>query len=119
MEDIINRGGGNVFIQLYNSADDGGLADTPVHISMDGRNYTAPAGTMVKLTPGESITLFQKVYHKFWGEKGTGFTLLGEVSSVNDDKVDNRFLEPVGRFPQIEEDEKPIYLLAFEYYKGG
>jgi len=118
MEDIINRGGGNVLIQLYNSTEDGGLADTPVHISMDGRNYTAPAGTIVRLTPGESITLFPKVYHKFWGEKGTGFTLLGEVSSVNDDNIDNRFLEPIGRFPKIEEDEPPFRLLVIDYKKG-
>jgi hypothetical protein len=119
MEDIINRGGGNVFIQIYNSTEDGNLASTPVHISKDGRNYFAPAGTIIRLTPGESITLFPKVYHKFWGEKGTRLTLLGEVSSVNDDKTDNRFLEPVGRFPEIEEDENPIYLLVFEYPKGG
>ncbi len=118
MEDIINRGGGNVLIQLYNSTEDGGLSDTPVHISMDGRNYTAPAGTIVRLTPGESITLFPKVYHKFWGEKGTGFTLLGEVSSVNDDNIDNRFLEPVGRFPTIEEDEPPFRLLVIDYKRG-
>ncbi len=119
MEDIINRGGGNVLIQLYNSTEDGGLSDTPVYVSMDGRNYTAPAGTIVRLTPGESITLFPKVYHKFWGEKGTGFTLLGEVSSVNDDNIDNRFLEPIGRFPTIEEDESPFRLLVIDYRKGA
>ncbi|HHV80576.1 TPA: D-lyxose/D-mannose family sugar isomerase [bacterium] len=118
MEDIINRGGGTVLIQLYNSTEDGDLADTPVLISMDGRNYTAPAGTTVRLTPGESITLFPGVYHKFWGEKGKGFTLLGEVSSVNDDNIDNRFLEKTGRFPEIEEDEPPFRLLAIDYRKG-
>jgi len=118
MEDIINRGGGTVLIQLYNSTEDGDLADTPVLISMDGRNYTVPAGTTVRLTPGESITLFPGVYHKFWGEKGEGLTLLGEVSSVNDDNIDNRFLEKTGRFPEIEEDEPPFRLLVIDYRKG-
>ncbi|HOL55705.1 MAG TPA: D-lyxose/D-mannose family sugar isomerase [bacterium] len=118
MEDIINRGGGTVLIQLYNSTGDGNLADTPVLISMDGRNYTAPAGTTVRLTPGESITLFPGVYHKFWGEKGKGLVLLGEVSSVNDDNIDNRFLEKTGRFPEIEEDEPPFRLLVIDYRKG-
>lgn len=118
MEDIINRGGGTVLIQLYNSTEDGDLADTPVLISMDGRNYTVPAGTTVRLTPGESITLFPGVYHKFWGEKEKGLTLLGEVSSVNDDNIDNRFLEKTGRFPEIEEDEPPFRLLVIDYRKG-
>ncbi|NPV52422.1 MAG: D-lyxose/D-mannose family sugar isomerase [Firmicutes bacterium] len=115
MEDIINRGGGNLLVQLYNSTENDELADTPVLISQDGRNYTDPAGTIVRLTPGESITFAPRVYHKFWGEKGTGMVLLGEVSKMNDDRVDNRFLERVGRFPSIEEDEPPLYLLSNEY----
>jgi D-lyxose ketol-isomerase len=115
MEDIINRGGGNLLVQVYNSTEDEQLADTPVQISMDGRNYTAPAGTIVRLTPGESITLAPGVYHQFWGEKGTGTVLIGEVSKVNDDRVDNRFLDAGGRFPEIEEDEEPLYLLYTEY----
>lgn len=115
MEDIINRGGGNLLVQVYNSKADGEFDNTPVLISMDGRNYRVEAGTVIKLTPGESITLPTGQYHKFWGEKGTGRILLGEVSKVNDDRVDNRFHDKVGRFPQIEEDEKPLYLLGNEY----
>lgn len=115
MEDIINRGGGNLLVQLYNSTEDEKLADTDVHVSVDGRNYTAPAGTIIRLTPGESITLFPKTYHKFWGEKGKGTVLVGEVSKVNDDRVDNRFLQKEGRFPEIEEDEPPLYLLVTDY----
>ena len=117
MEDIINRGGGNLLVQVYNSTADGQFADTPVAISMDGRAYEVAAGAIVRLTPGESITLPTGQYHKFWGEKGTGRILLGEVSMVNDDRVDNRFHEPVGRFPQIEEDVEPLYLLGNEYAK--
>jgi len=115
MEDIINRGGGNLLVQVYNSTEDEKLADTPVQISMDGRNYTAPAGTIVRVTPGESITLSPGMYHKFWGEKGTGTILVGEVSKVNDDRVDNRFLNREGRFPAIEEDQEPLYYLYTEY----
>ena len=115
MEDIINRGGGNLMIQVYNSIEDERLADTDVHISMDGRNHWAPAGTIVRLTPGESITLFPGLYHKFWGERGKGTVLVGEVSQVNDDRTDNRFLEPIGRFPEIEEDAAPLHLLVTDY----
>ena len=41
--------------------------------------------------------------------------LLGEVSMCNDDENDNRFYEPIGRFPEIEEDEEPYRLLCNEY----
>jgi len=112
MEDIINRGGGTLCIQVYNSTPEGKLADTDVKVSSDGRNYIVPAGAVVRLTPGESITLPCGMYHKFWGEGGT--ILVWEVSQKNDDNVDNRFLEDVGRFPRIEEDEAIFYPLFNE-----
>lgn len=115
MEDIINRGGGNVLITVYNSTDDGKFADSDVTVHSDGRCYQVPAGTEVRLTPGESITIHPYMYHDFHVEQGTGDVLLGEVSMCNDDENDNRFYEPIGRFPAIEEDEKPYRLLCTEY----
>ena len=115
MEDIINRGGGNLVIELYNAADDDSLADTPVEVKTDGVKRTVPAGGKVVLTPGESICLEQRMYHRFYGEEGKGWVLVGEVSAVNDDTSDNRFHEPVGRFPSIEEDEAPLHLLVSDY----
>ena len=115
MEDIINRGGGNLIVKLYNSTIDEKFADTPVTISLDGRNYEVPAGTEIYVKPGESITFPCGLYHKFWGEVGRGKVLVGEVSKVNDDRVDNRFYETTGRFPSIEEDEESRYLLSMDY----
>ena len=115
MEDIINRGGGNLIVEVYNCADDESLADTPVTVTCDGRVFTVPAGTKLCLKPGESVTLPPKQYHAFWAEEGHGKVLIGEVSMVNDDNTDNRFLNPMGRFPKIEEDEAPLYLLCNEY----
>jgi D-lyxose ketol-isomerase len=115
MEDIINRGGGNLLVKVYNATKAGRFAASPVAVSLDGRNYKVKAGSVIKLTPGESITLPAGQYHKFWGEPGAGRILLGEVSKMNDDRVDNRFYEAVGRFPAIEEDVKPLYLLGNEY----
>lgn len=115
MEDIINRGGGNLIVKLYNSTPDEKFADTPVTVRMDGRRYQVPAGSEITVHPGESITLTSGMYHTFWGESGKGKILVGEVSKVNDDRVDNRFYEPVGRFPEIEEDEPPLYLLGMDY----
>ncbi len=115
MEDIINRGGGNLMIRLYNSTPDEKLASTPVTVFSDGRKYEAEAGSVLRVKPGESVTFMPGQYHQFWGERGHGPALIGEVSQVNDDRVDNRFLEENGRFPQIEEDEKPLYYLSNEY----
>ncbi len=115
MEDIINRGGGVLVVEVYNRGDDDGLADTPVTVTTDGHVRTVPAGTKLRLMPGESITLPPYQYHAFWAEKGSGKVLIGEVSMVNDDNTDNRFYEDMGRFPKIEEDEPPLYLLCNEY----
>ncbi|NLC68815.1 MAG: D-lyxose/D-mannose family sugar isomerase [Clostridiaceae bacterium] len=119
MEDIINRGGGNLLIRLYNSTENGELGDDRVKVSIDGRTYEVEAGSIIRLTPGESICLPPGQYHEFQGEKGIGKVLVGEVSMVNDDKTDNRFYKAVGRFPDIEEDEPPLYLLCTEYPPAG
>lgn len=119
-EDIINRGGGNVLIRVYNSLPTEEMdlvGDVTIHT--DGRTYTVPAGTQIRLTPGESIHIQQRLYHDFEVEPGSGSVLLGEVSQCNDDAHDNRFLPPVGRFPKIEEDEPPYRLLCNEYPTAG
>ena len=115
MEDIINRGGGDLLVEIYNSTEDDQRAQSPVMVYSDGRNYVVPAGSIIRIRPGESITLPPRQYHQFWADEGKGKVLLGEVSKVNDDTIDNHFLNPVGRFPDIVEDEKPRYLLGNEY----
>ena len=115
-EDIINRGGGNCLIRVYNSLSDEEIDYvSDVTVYTDGRAYTVPAGTQIRLTPGESIFIPQGLYHDFEVEPGTGHVLLGEVSQCNDDAGDNRFNPPMGRFPAIEEDEPPYRLLCTEY----
>ena len=111
-EDIINRGGGKLLLQLWNSDGQGEKADTSVSVSIDGVRRTLEAGGVVSLAPGESICLTRGLYHRFWGE---GKVLVGEVSQVNDDFSDNRFYEAVGRFPSIDEDEAPWRLLVSDY----
>ena len=116
MEDIINRGGGILMMELYNSTPDGELDKVnPVDVVSDGVLLTVPAGTVLELQPGQSVTLTHGMYHAFWAKKGHGPVLIGEVSQCNDDNTDNRFLEPIGRFPEIEEDEAPFRLLCNEY----
>ncbi|HVI41251.1 MAG TPA: D-lyxose/D-mannose family sugar isomerase [Anaerovoracaceae bacterium] len=113
MEDIINRGGGTLLLQLWNSTKDGELADTDVTVRIDGKVCTVPAGGKVFLNPGESITLAPGQYHLFTAKDEK--VLAWEVSMVNDDNTDNRFYETQERFTYIEEDEPAEYLLCNEY----
>ncbi len=116
MEDIINRAGGQMVLKLWNADPDAEKKlDTPVTVSIDGIERTFDAGAEVVLNPGESITLPPYLYHLFYARKGGGPVLGGEVSRVNDDAHDNRFAEPLPRFPEIEEDEEPLHLLCTEY----
>lgn len=116
MEDIINRGGGNLVIELSNSITDK-FDTTPVNFKKDGVKGIVEARGKVVLTPGESICLEQGMYHRFYGEPGKGKVLVGEVSMVNDDTLDNCFYESIGRFPVIEEDEQLLHLLVSDYSK--
>jgi D-lyxose ketol-isomerase len=117
MEDIINRGGGNLMMQLYPSNEEKGLGDHEFEVNVDGIKKRLQPGTVLLLKPGESISLYQGLYHKFYGQPGKGKVLVGEVSSVNDDHTDNHFYSGVGRFPEIEEDSHPTHLLIGDYKK--
>lgn len=115
-EDIINRGGGTLVLELFNSKADGSVDETTdVEVATDGRIVRQKAGGLLKLQPGESVTLLPGNWHAFWGEGGD--VLIGEVSTVNDDLTDNIFREPIGRFSNIEEDEAPLHLLVSDYDK--
>ena len=115
MEDIINRGGGNLMIQLYASTPEERLSSQNFEICLDGISRTCVPGEVVVLHPGESITLNPGQYHSFRGEPDKGKVLVGEVSAVNDDHSDNRFYEALGRFPEIEEDEAMAHPLISDY----
>jgi D-lyxose ketol-isomerase len=113
-EDIINRGGGTLVLELFEMAEDGGLdRERDVRVATDGVVRTLPAGGKLRLAPGESVTLLPGQWHAFWAEGGD--VLIGEVSTVNDDLTDNIFADPIGRFGTIEEDEEPVHLLVSDY----
>ena len=115
-EDIINRGGGKLVLELFMPTPDGGIdRHAEVSVPTDGIVRTMPAGSLLKLDPGESVTLLPGVWHAFWGEGAD--VLIGEVSTVNDDLTDNIFEKPIGRFSNIDEDEQPQNLLVSDYDK--
>ena len=118
-EDIINRGGGVLCMQVYNATEDEQLdREGEVEVVCDGVRLRVPAGAVLELTPGESCTVTQRMYHSFWAKEGGGKCLCGEVSQCNDDSADNRFYESIGRFPAIDEDEPAYRLLCNEYPKA-
>ena len=102
-EDIINRGGATLALELFNSNADGSI-DTvsDVMVATDGVLRKQSAGAVLELQPGESVTLMPGMWHAFTGKGGD--VLIGEVSTVNDDNNDNIFRDPIGRFSEIEED---------------
>ncbi len=113
-EDIINRGGATLALELYNSDPEGGIDRTSdVTVATDGMARTQGAGAVLELAPGESVTLMPGNWHAFWGKGGD--VLIGEVSTVNDDRTDNIFRDPIGRFAQVEEDVPPDHLLVSDY----
>ena len=112
-EDIINRAGGILVMELYAALPDGEVDRvSPVEVWCDGCRRVVEPGKSVEFQVGESITLPPRMYHRFWAS-AVGETLVcGEVSSINDDLADNRFAEEVRRFALIEEDEPPQWPLT-------
>lgn len=113
MEDIVNRGGGTLCMRLWHAGPGEQLTDEPVTAQVDGVRTSIVPGEVFRLAPGESICYEPRLYHEFWAENGP--CLVGEVSKVNDDRQDNRFLNAPGRFPKIEEDVAPLFVLCNEY----
>ncbi|MFV2001487.1 MAG: D-lyxose/D-mannose family sugar isomerase [Paracoccaceae bacterium] len=113
-EDIINRGGGRVVLELF-ASDADGMPDqhTALDVLRDGVSSRIQAGARIALGPGESITLFPGQWHAFWAEDADA--LIGEVSTVNDDLSDNVFADDIGRFSEIAEDCAPVRLLVSDY----
>jgi len=113
-EDIINRGGGTLVVELNAPDAMGGIdREAEVTVPCDGLARTLPAGGRLRLNPGESVTLMPGIWHAFWAEGGD--CLIGEVSTVNDDLTDNVFADPIGRFSEIAEDAAPLRLLVGDY----
>ena len=115
MEDIINRWGGTLIVKVFNSDASEKCSAVDVTVSLDGVSVTVPAGSCISLRTGESITIPPYLYHEFWAQTDGDILIAWEVSKVNDDNADNRFLNKIGRFPDIEEDCCPLHYLCNEY----
>lgn len=116
MEDIINRGGGDLMIQIYKSTPEGELdTKTLVPLTIDGERKLYQPGEIIKISHGSAVRVNPYDYHRFWAERAP--VMCWEVSKTNDDHTDNRFLTEGDRFSEIIEDEAPRYILCNEYEK--
>ncbi len=115
-EDIINRGGGNLVIELFHAdPSNNSLTGEDFDITVNGFRRRMSSGDKLILTPGDSVCLEHCHAHRFYGEAGKGSVMVGEVSMVNDDVNDNCFIDGTPRFDPIEEDVAPRFLLSGEY----
>lgn len=56
-EDIINRGGGNLIVELWNAGAHQEPENTDVTVTLDGCLQTHAPGSQLRLQPGDSICL--------------------------------------------------------------
>lgn len=114
-EDLINRGGGRLEVELgWATPEENDIDKRDVVVQVDGRTKRLPAGGKLILEPGESVTLPPKLCHQFCGHVGDQKICVGEVSSLNDDGTDNCFIFGMPK-TKIEEDEPRKYWLCMEY----
>jgi len=101
-EDIISRNG-VLRIQLWAGKPEAS-AGKSVKIKLNGKPHEVESGSFVDLHSGWRIKIVPGVFHEFLPLSEE--CIIGEVSTANDDKNDNYFVNTmVGRFPEIDEDE--------------
>lgn len=114
-EDLINRGGGRLEVELGWANDaENNIDSRDVIVQVDGISRKIPAGGKIVLEPGESVTLPPRLCHQFCGHVGDSKICVGEVSSLNDDGTDNCFIFGLPKM-NIVEDEPRKFWLCSEY----
>jgi len=114
-QDLINRGGGDLVVQVYLSTTEYELDEKKrVPLQVNGIAYNVKAGGIVRLVSGDGLTLQPATYYKYWAEKAS--CIVGAISTTCDETNDYLFFDPnCQRFPSIEPDESPLHLLHYEY----
>ena len=111
-EDLINRGGGILGVNLVKVDAAGTPLDEAITLERNGIDVTVPARTTLQLEPGESIVLVPGVAHSFIG---VSEVLCGEISLANDDATDNYFLQELPAASPVTEDIPARHLVLADY----
>jgi hypothetical protein len=118
-EDLVNRSGGRLKVQLaWAAKDELSTTEDPVLAQVDGVTKKLKAGEDLILNPGESVELPPRLCHQF-SAMPDAKVLAGEISSLNDDTTDNCFLGRSVAGAPIEEDEPIKFLLSKDYANLG
>lgn len=108
-EDIVCRTG-ELTLRLWPARPGTPGAEAAWRGPVNGEPVMHAAGTPLVLPAGSRVTLVPGVWHEFFPSSAE--CIIGEVSTANDDRHDNFFLDPaVGRFPGIDEDEPALLRL--------
>ena len=102
-EDIICRSG-RLSLRLWPAKPEkGARMRASFEVAVNGKPTRIRPGGVLTLATGSRVTLPPGVWHEFF--PASSECIIGEVSTANDDRHDNFFLDPrVGRFPEIEDD---------------
>lgn len=104
-EDIICRWG-KLAVRVW-PGPPGERAHERFTVAVNHEPRSVRANEVIELHAGSRVTLAPGIYHEF--EPLSDECIIGEVSTANDDRHDNYFVNPdIGRFPGIEEDEPPL-----------
>ena len=114
-EDLLNRGGGRLVMQLgMASSDEKSVSSEDFTVRVDGIERRMKGGESLTLQPGESVCIPPRMCHQFYAHPKDQVVLAGEISSLNDDSKDNCFMcRCVDR--EIIEDQEKKYLLISDY----
>lgn len=113
-EDIICRSGSlTIWLWPRKPAAEDHVGVEPFPVRINGLAREVVPGVPVLLEAGNRVTLDPGMWHAF--APASEHCIISEVSTANDDRLDNFFLNPaVGRFPGIVEDEIPEVRLVSE-----
>ncbi len=110
-EDIVCRTG-ELAIRFWKNHP-GEQISSNIEIKRNGVFQLVQEGVEVVFAAGERVTIEPGVWHLFYPVSAE--CIIGEVSTANDDVNDNFFWdEAIGRYPEIEENEKPEVRLVSE-----
>lgn len=111
-EDIICRSG-EMAIELWAGDPRNTEPSTSFKAKRNGVLTAIKSGEILNLKHGERVTIEPDRWHAFWSVAEE--SIIGEVSTANDDANDNFFINPsCGRFPGIDEDEPALIRLLWE-----
>lgn len=111
-EDIICRAG-ELTLRLWPRKPRASTVEENFTVPVNGQPLELRAGEKLVLRAGSRVTLVPGVWHEFFPSSDE--SIIGEVSTKNDDLHDNFFLDAAaGRFPGIDEDEPALVRLLSE-----